>query len=143
LRRAVDFDPSRKLAELWNDRYKARTKELITPWDSLNIKNGQRHMYDAQVRNQHNFAGGNAHDHIAMANGGMIREPVFGVGRSGRTYSFGERGIPEAVVPMGGGRGVGGTTVNVTVQAGYVVSERQLEDKITATVDTLIRKGRI
>jgi hypothetical protein len=33
-----------------------------------------------------------------MAGGGIIGEPVFGVGASGRTYSFGERG-PETVVP--------------------------------------------
>lgn len=38
--------------------------------------------------------------HTAMAGGGMIREPIFGVGQSGRTYSFGEAGIPEAVTPM-------------------------------------------
>ncbi len=30
--------------------------------------------------------------------GGTINEPIFGVGRSGRTYTFGERG-PETVIP--------------------------------------------
>jgi TP901 family phage tail tape measure protein len=39
------------------------------------------------------------HVHWAMANGGVINEPVFGVGASGQTYSFGEAG-PEAVTPL-------------------------------------------
>jgi hypothetical protein len=40
------------------------------------------------------------HIHIAMANGGVIPEPVMGVGRSGATYSFAERG-PERVLSAG------------------------------------------
>jgi TP901 family phage tail tape measure protein len=46
--------------------------------------------------------------HLAMFNGGVIGEPVFGLGASGRSYSFGERG-PEVVLPtsreFGGGSG--------------------------------------
>jgi len=38
---------------------------------------------------------------VAMADGGTIREPIFGVGKSGQTYTFGERGA-EYVVPAGG-----------------------------------------
>lgn len=104
--RAVDFPPSRELAVWWNRHYKARTKELITPWNDLNIHNGRRHTYTGAVWNQHNFAGGNAHDHIAMSGGGVIGEPVWGVGvTSGKTYSFAERG-PEWVTaqpPTSGG----------------------------------------
>jgi hypothetical protein len=38
---------------------------------------------------------------IGMANGGMINEPVVGMGlRSGTSYAFGERGVPEMVMPM-------------------------------------------
>lgn len=45
------------------------------------------------------------HIHIAMAQGGVIGEPVAGVGmRSGNSYSFGERG-PETVTPGVGGPG--------------------------------------
>jgi TP901 family phage tail tape measure protein len=40
------------------------------------------------------------HLHIAMAGGGIINEPVLGVGASGATYSFGEGGRPEAVTPL-------------------------------------------
>lgn len=53
------------------------------------------------------------HVHIAMANGGVIREPVLGMGASGRTYSFGEYG-PETVTPgtwNAESPSVGGTTV--------------------------------
>ncbi|MEV4767806.1 phage tail tape measure protein [Micromonospora humida] len=97
LNRAVDFPASRELAVWWNRHYMARTKELISPWNDLNIHNGRRHTYTGAVWNQHNFAGGNAHDHIAMDRGGVIGEPVWGVGiTSGRTYSFAERG-PEWV----------------------------------------------
>lgn len=110
LGRAVDFTANRHLAEVWNQRYLARTKELISPWQDLNIQNGRRHAYSPLVYNQHNFEGGNAHDHIAMAGGGVIGEPVLGVGlRSGSSYSFGERG-PETVTP-----GVGGNTFNITM----------------------------
>lgn len=96
--RAVDWPASRPLAEFWNANYKARTKEFISPWNDLNIHNGQRHTYTGAIYRQHNFAGGNAHDHIAMANGGVINEPVYGYGASGRSYSFGERGA-ETVTP--------------------------------------------
>ena len=54
------------------------------------------------------------HIHIAMANGGLIAEPVVGVGlRSGSSYSFAER-APEWVVPTTGGSGAGpGRAVSV------------------------------
>jgi TP901 family phage tail tape measure protein len=114
--RAVDFAPSKPLAQWINAHYMRATKELITPWQSLNIHNGSRHTYSALVEGQHNFAGGNAHDHWAMANGGVINEPVFGYGlRSGDTYSFGERGR-ETVTP-GVHTGGGTTVVNVNLIA--------------------------
>lgn len=99
--RAVDTEPSEELARWFYTNYKGRLKELITPWQQYNVHNGKSHTYTGAVWNQHNFAGGNAHDHIAMAAGGVIGEPVFGVGRSGTTYSFGEVG-PERVTPMRG-----------------------------------------
>ncbi|MFF0823067.1 phage tail tape measure protein [Micromonospora haikouensis] len=122
LNRAVDYPPSRALAEWWNRNYMSRTKELITPWNELNIHNGRRHTYTGAVWNQHNFAGGNAHDHIAMSDGGVINEPVWGVGMaSGRTYSLGERG-PETVVP-GVGAMAGGTVVQVIEHRHTIVLE--------------------
>jgi TP901 family phage tail tape measure protein len=109
--RAVDWPANYELARWWHDTYGARTKELITPWNELNIHNGRSHQYTGAVWQQHNFAGGNAHDHIAMANGGVIEEPVFGVGlRSGDTYSFGERG-KETVTPGVAAAAGGNTTI--------------------------------
>lgn len=101
MNRAVDTEPSEALARWFYSNYKARLKEQITPWQRYNVHNGKSHTYTGAVWAQHNFAGGNAHNHIAMAGGGVIGEPVFGVGASGRTYSFGEVG-PERVTPMRG-----------------------------------------
>ena len=51
----------------------------------------------------------NAYDYRKMANGGIINEPIFGIGRSGQKYQFGESG-KEFVTPE---RKAGGTTFNV------------------------------
>jgi TP901 family phage tail tape measure protein len=143
--RAVDFAPSKPLAEWINLHFMARTKELITPWQSLNIQNGHRHAYSALVENQHNFAGGNAHDHWAMANGGMITEPVFGVGASGRTYSFGENYQPERVTPMWqtGGHGGGGDIHIHATFSGPVGSQYELENWFVGVHDRLRNRGRV
>jgi TP901 family phage tail tape measure protein len=141
--RAVDFAPSKPLAEWINLHFMRQTKELITPWQSLNIRNGARHQYSALVENEHNFAGGNAHDHWAMANGGMITEPIFGIGASGRTYSFGENYQHERVTPMWqtGGHG-GGSTINITF-SGPVGSQYELKQWLVGTINDLKRKGRV
>jgi hypothetical protein len=144
--RAVDWPPSRALAEWVNLHYKARTRELITPWNSLNIWNGRRHTYTGPVFRQHNFAGGNAHDHWAMRQGGTIREPIIGVGASGRTYSFGENYMPERVIPnyRPEGAGGGGGGAQITVQfSGPVGSRYELEQWLTGAFDNLKRKGKV
>jgi TP901 family phage tail tape measure protein len=147
LHRAADWPPSHELAVWWNQHYKSRTKEFISPWNDLNIHNGQRHTYTGAIYRQHNFAGGNAHDHIAMKNGGTIREPVIGVGASGRTYSFGENYQPERVTPNwmsdgGSASGGSGAQINITF-SGPVGSRYELETWLTGAVDNLKRKGRI
>lgn len=145
--RAVDFAPSKPLAEWINLHYARQTKELITPWQSLNLRNGARHTYSSLVENEHNFAGGNAHDHWAMANGGTIKEPIFGIGASGRTYSFGENGVHETVTPnwrtgAQTGGGGGGTSLHFTF-SGPVGSRYELENWLTGAVDNLKKRGRI
>ena len=45
-------------------------------------------------------------------NGGQISEPILGIGRSGRTYSFGEHGA-ETITPNGQMGGGGGITINI------------------------------
>lgn len=66
LGRAVDYPPVKALAMWIRGTYGKVTKELITPWNNLNLHNGRPHRYTGAVWNQHNFAGGNAHDHWAM-----------------------------------------------------------------------------
>lgn len=83
------------------------------------------------------------HIHIAMKDGGTIREPVFGIGASGNSYSFGENWQPERVTPMHGG---GGTATSLTVvleNHGVIGSRMEVEDWLTGAVDDLKRKGRI
>jgi len=62
--------------------------------------------------------------------GGMINEPIFGVGKSGTTYSFGEAG-PEMVTPMFGGKPKGGMgsigPVNINVSIESVKDDVDLE----------------
>ena len=58
----------------------------------------------------------------AFQHGGMINEPIWGIGSSGRSYTFGEAG-PEMVTPMGKSSGIGPVTINVNV------------DKINSDVD--------
>jgi len=66
LGRAVDYPPNRALALWIRSHFGSVTKELITPWNELNLHNGKPHRYTGAVWNQHNFPGGNAHDHWAM-----------------------------------------------------------------------------
>lgn len=79
LGRAVDLPPRRDVAQWIHDTYGKRTKELITPYQDLNLWNGSPHRYTGAIWNQHNFAGGNAHDHWAFRNGGLVGgAPQFG-----------------------------------------------------------------
>lgn len=72
LGRAVDYPPLRALAARIKATYGAKTKELITPYQDLNLHNGRPHRYTGAVWNQHNFAGGNAHVHWAARLGGLL-----------------------------------------------------------------------
>lgn len=149
--RAVDTEPSEALARWFYSNYKGKLKEQITPWQRYNVHNGKSHTYTGAVWNQHNFAGGNAHNHIAMANGGVIGEPVFGVGASGRTYSFGEVG-PEAVTPLRGYASGGlvniapSTTTTTAVGGGsrldYLASLLAARDAVASLTASLKENGR-
>ena len=55
------------------------------------------------------FSGG----YQGYASGGIISEPIFGMGLSGKAYTFGEGGIHERVTPLGGGGGGGNIYVTV------------------------------
>lgn len=140
--RAVDFPPIRAMAQFMHDNYKSVLREAITPWQEFNVHNGRSHRYTGAVWRQHNFAGGNAHNHFAMARGGMIREPVFGVGASGATYSLGENWQPERVTPAHQGTGPGGaTTVNVTVNAPVGAHPREIGRQVVDAIGSYLRGG--
>jgi len=68
---------------------------------------------------------------MKMAKGGIINEPIFGVGQnSGRGYLMGEKG-PETVTPGVGTSPGGGNTFNITINASNVGDiERQLKPAI-------------
>ena len=78
-----------------------------------------------------------------MAHGGIIREPIYGVGKSGKTYSFGEQGA-EMVTPMG--KGVGGSSITINIQnmSGSTQDLNNLRQTILAVMqEANTRSGRI
>jgi TP901 family phage tail tape measure protein len=85
------------------------------------------------------------HLHVAMAQGGTITEPIYGVGASGRTYSFGENWQHERVVPtyQSSGGGLGGTINLTVVNHGVIGSQMEAENFLVGAFDNLKRQGRI
>lgn len=71
------------------------------------------------------FATWDSGGYIGMASGGIINEPVLGIGKSGQSYLFGESG-PEMVTPAGAG---GGGTVNININAVDAASFYQLANR--------------
>jgi hypothetical protein len=79
------------------------------------------------------------HVHIAMANGGVIGEPVAGVGlNSGKSYSFGENG-PETVTPGVGGSG----DVHFHFHDSVIVSKQHAEDLVVAGYTAAKKRKRL
>lgn len=65
---------------------------------------------------------------LGMANGGVINEPIFGVGRSGRSYMFGEAGS-EVVIPanrFGGASSQPAQNINIQVGGTLTASGKEL-----------------
>ena len=78
-----------------------------------------------------------------MAHGGIIREPIYGVGKSGKTYSFGEQGA-EMVTPMGKGVGGSSITINIKNMSGSTQDLNNLRQTILAVMqEANTRSGRI
>ncbi len=80
---------------------------------------------------------------LGFAEGGQINEPIFGIGKSGQTYTFGERGS-ETIIPNGGSSGGEGITVNISV--GNIASEGDManfERRVTEVLESVnSRRGR-
>lgn len=123
--RAVDLEPIRSVAEHIFRTFRSVTKELITPFPEFNLLNGRKHTYRGAVWNQHNFAGGNAHNHWAARLGGVVPRLPFGSYDSGGhlptglSLAFNGTGRPEPV-----GHGLGGVTVN---NYGIIASQREFD----------------
>jgi hypothetical protein len=84
------------------------------------------------------------HVHIAMQHGGVIPEPVFGIGRSGRSYSFAENGRPERVLSASQTAAAGTVTVHAPITingANHSVEQlaRAVSREIGRTVDIYAR----
>ena len=126
--RAVDVPPRMDVFEWIRANYGANTKELIfTPAGGRQVWNGQPHVYTGVTAAMHYD-----HVHWAMANGGLVRQPTFGL--------IGEAG-PEAVLPLSrpdraaqvareAGISTGGGDVHVHVTTGP-----------NATADQIIRSA--
>jgi len=73
-----------------------------------------------------------------MQHGGMINEPIWGIGASGKEYTLGESG-PEMVTPMNkvGVGGIGPVTINVNVDS--INSEVDLE-KIKPVIERALHE---
>jgi hypothetical protein len=73
--RAGDFPAIRALALFFRAVYGSKIKELISPWNDINMWNGRPHAYSGDVFAQHAGTGrfrGNAHVHLALADGGLV-----------------------------------------------------------------------
>jgi hypothetical protein len=77
--------------------------------------------------------------------GGIIDEPVFGVGqRTGKTWSFAEDGRPETVLPYGASRGGSMVAVTVNINSTFsLADQREAEQKLTPIIQRAIRQARL
>lgn len=137
--RAVDYPPSRALAAWIRTRFGAKTKELITPFQDLNLLHGRPHRYTGAIWNQHNFAGGNAHVHWGAARGGLIGKrsgiPLFDAGGTlapGVNTVYNGTGAPERLIRADRSSSTYNITVNVPVGAHPAAAGKSVVDAIKA-----------
>ena len=88
-----------------------RNRSIYDPMANIYAAlNYGEHRYGPSLMNSSGQGIGSGHGY---ANGGVITEPILGIGQSGRRYSFGERG-PETVTPgVAGGGNAYHITINV------------------------------
>lgn len=136
LGRAIDIPPVLAWARFLNATFGGRLRELITPWQQYNIHNGQPHTYTGAVWRQHNFAGGNAHIHAAMDDGGTR------VLRPGYNVIPNWTGRPEPVYGPVAARTAGGISITL-VNHGVIGSQGELDTWLASSVKRLRRDRRI
>lgn len=81
------------------------------------------------------------HVHIAMQQGGLIDEPIVGMGASGRTYSFGEGGRKEWVIPAQGGGGPAVTNVNINMNVPVGSHPREIGRQVVSAIGAYLQGG--
>jgi hypothetical protein len=82
------------------------------------------------------------HIHIAMASGGTIMEPVFGVGASGATYSLGENGS-ERVLSHGQTVAAAGgtTTINLNINVPPTANKADIGREVAGVLESYLGQG--
>ena len=139
--RAVDVPPIRAVAAHIFRSFRNITKELITPYQEFNLHNGRPHTYTGAIWNQHNFAGGNAHDHWAAKLGGFMPRLPFGsydVGGylpTGLSLAYNGTGSPEPV-----GHGAGCIHLH---NHGVIGSQRELDEWLVSSTTRLRKERRL
>lgn len=67
--------------------------------------------------------------------GGLISEPIFGIGASGRSYTFGENGTQEWVSPLHSNAGPSsGNTYNINVQPGPLAHPADIGREVVTAI---------
>lgn len=151
LGRAVDYPAHRPLAAWIKSTYGAKTKELITPWQELNLWQGRPHRYTGSVWQTHNFAGGNAHVHWAAQNGGrvgrnsgiaQIARADFGSVTLKRGWNLIENatGKPEPLTAVSGNDRV--EALLTAILGAVEANPRRFAGAMGATSSTLLREAR-
>lgn len=156
--RAVDVPPIREVAQYIHDRYGSITKELITPWQEFNLHNGKPHTYTGAVWRQHNFAGGNAHDHWAAKLGGVFpgadkrlltgKVQLFDQGGYWPSGTLGANlsGRTEYVQPRVGSSAGGGDQFHFhkgAFEGAIMTSSTQAEDLVVTAIKSAKRKRKL
>jgi phage-related protein len=124
--RAVDVPPRMDVFNWIRANYGANTRELIfSPAGGAQVHNGRPHVYTGVTQANHWD-----HVHWAMADGGIINRPTFGL--------VGEAG-PEAVVPLTRP----GRASQVLAQAGLsgLADTAGIEARLDALAEVLERRG--
>jgi hypothetical protein len=143
LGRAVDYPPVRALAQWIRGTFGAKTKELISPWNDLNLWNGRPHRYTGAIYRQH--SGGNAHVHWAAQMGGLVGRksgiPIFdtgGVLAPGFNTVYNATGKSERVTPAGRGG-----DIHIHLPNAVITSKRQAVDLVVEAVTTAKKERRL
>jgi hypothetical protein len=153
--RAVDVPPIKAVAKWIHDRYGRITKELITPWQQYNLYHGRPHTYTGAVWRQHNFAGGNAHDHWAAKLGGVLPRlagsldrhdlPVFDAGgwlAPGANLVTNDTGDWEHLTRARPTPATSGT-FEIHIHDSVIASQKHAEDLVVAGYTAAKRKRRL